>query len=96
MAGSEEDAGNKRFQTPQERKRLSRREWAEKKGFKHEAADFLLILSDFKDKDPNMSPSQFFQSEVVRHKGGLQLVDRLFNGFNNLWKLYDEMKAEGL
>lgn len=86
--------GNKRFPSPDERKRLTIKEWAKKKGLKDEAVEFLIILSDFKDRNPNISPSQFFQSEVVKRKGGLNKVDELFKGFKNLWKFYDEMMEE--
>lgn len=84
--------GKKRFPTPEERKRLGITEWAKKKGFGDDAVAFLLILRDFKNRNPDIGPEQFFKSEVVKRKGGLDKVRQVFNKIDNLWKLYDEMK----
>ena len=52
----------------------------------------MLILRDFKNRNPDLSADQFFKSYVVQRKGGLAKVRKRFNGLENLWKLYDEMK----
>lgn len=66
-----------------------------KKGFSDEAIDFLLILRDFKNRNPDLSADQFFKSYVVQRKSGLARVKQLFNGVEDLWELYDEMKEAG-
>jgi type I restriction enzyme R subunit len=87
--------GNKRFPTPEERRRDEVRAWAKRKGFSDEAVDFLLIFRDFKSRNPDLSADQFFKSYVVQRRGGLAKVKQLFNTIENLWKLYDEMKEAG-
>lgn len=87
--------GNKRFPTPEERRRNEIRQWGRQGGFSDEAIDFLLILRDFKNRNPSLSVDQFFKSYVVQRKGGLARVKQLFNNIENLWKLYDEMKEAG-
>lgn len=87
--------GNKRFPSPDERKRNEIRNWAKEKGLNDEAIDFLLILRDFKNRNPSLTAEQFFKSFVVQRRGGITRVKRLFSNIDNLWKLYDEMKEVG-
>lgn len=87
--------GNKRFPSPDERKRNEIRSWAKEKGFNDEAIDFLLILRDFKNRNPSLTAGQFFKGFLVQRRGGIAKVKRLFKSVDNLWKLYDEMKEAG-
>ena len=85
--------GKKRFLTLNERRREAIKGKIVDKGYSEDAADFILILWDFKQRNPGMTAEQFFKSELVRRKGGVGKIKQLFGDIKKFWEVYEEVKS---
>ncbi len=85
--------GKKQFPTLEERRREAIKRKAVDEGYSEEAADFVLILWDFKQRNPEMTAEQFFKSELVRRKGGIGKIKQIFGDVKKFWEVYEEVKS---
>ena len=85
--------GKKRFPTLEERRREAIKRKVLDAGYSEDAADFILILWDFKQRNPGMTTEQFFRSELVRRKGGVEKIKQLFGAIKKFWEVYEEVKG---
>lgn len=85
--------GKKRFPTLEERRREAIKRTVVDEGYSEDAADFILILWDFKQKNPEMTAEQFFKSELVRRKGGVGRINQIFGDIKKFWGIYEEVKG---
>jgi len=85
--------GKKRFPTLEERRREAIKKKVLDAGYSEDAADFILILWDFKQRNPGMTTEQFFRSELVRRKGGVEKIKQLFGAIKKFWEVYEEVKG---
>ena len=85
--------GKKRFPTLEERRREAIKRKVVDEGYSEDAADFILILWDFKRRNPGMTTEQFFRSELVRRKGGVGKIKQIFGDIKKFWEVYEEVKS---
>ncbi|MCW3130198.1 MAG: DEAD/DEAH box helicase family protein [Methanophagales archaeon] len=85
--------GKKRFPTLEERRREAIKRKVVDEGYSEDAADFILILWDFKRRNPGMTTEQFFKSELVRRKGGVGKIKQIFGDIKKFWEVYEEVKS---
>lgn len=85
--------GKKRFPTLEERRREAIKRKVLDAGYSEDAADFILILWDFKQRNPGMTTEQFFRSELVRRKGGVEKIKQQFGAIKKFWEVYEEVKG---
>jgi len=85
--------GEKRFLSPEERKRQAVICWAEEqKKLNNDQLEFFLILYDFKQKNPELTVQQLFKSQLLAYRGGLPKVKTLFGDLKSFLALYEEAK----
>ena len=84
--------GKERFPTLEERSREAIKRKVVDAGYSEDAADFILILWDFKQRNPRMTTGQFFKSELVRRKGGVGKIKQIFGDIKKFWEVYEEVK----
>lgn len=85
--------GKKRFPTLEERRREAITRKVVDEGYSEDAADFVLILWDFKQRNPEMTAEQFFKSELVRRKGGVGKINQIFGDIKKFWEVYEAVKG---
>lgn len=86
--------GKERFPTLEERRREAITRKVIDEGYSEDAADFILILWDFKQRNPGMTAEQFFKSELVRRKGGVGKIKQIFGDIKKFWEVYEEVEEE--
>ncbi|MCD6100055.1 MAG: DEAD/DEAH box helicase family protein [Candidatus Marinimicrobia bacterium] len=83
--------GRKSFPTPEERKRESLRKWLiDEKQIPEEGVDFIMIYVDFKNRNPELTLSQYMRSRIVDLKGGLIKIEEIFGSLENFKDLAEE------
>ena len=85
------------FLTSEERKARRRKafeKWAlETKGLNQNQVTLLLMLFDFKQANPNLTPVQLLRSQWLQYQGGLRRIEELFGSIDSLLTLYEEGKS---
>ena len=88
--------GRKSFPTPEERKRESLRKWLiDEKQIPEDGVDFIMIYVDFKNRNPEITLSQFMRSRIVDLKGGLVKIEEIFGSLENFKDLAEEAFRRG-
>lgn len=83
--------GRKSFPTPEERKRENLKKWLiDEKKLNEDGIDFIMIYVDFKNKNPELTLSQFMKSRIVDLKGGLVKIEEIFGSLENFKDLAEE------
>jgi len=83
--------GRKSFPTPEERKRENLKKWLSKEKKVPEAGiEFVLIYVGFKNRNPELTLSQFMKSRVVDLRGGLVKIEEIFGSIEDFKSLADE------
>lgn len=83
--------GKKTFPTPTERKRENIRRWLmEEKKISEEGMDFVMIYVDFKNRNPELTLSQYMKSNIVDLKGGLLKIEEIFGDIENFKEIAEE------
>lgn len=87
--------GEKHFPTADERKRAAVEQWARyTKKLSDEQRNLFLMLYDFKQKNPELTVDQLFNSQLLRYHGGLPRIKQLFGSLEALWQLSNEAQEE--
>lgn len=85
--------GEKRFKTIEEKNRDAVIYWLKEiKKFSDEKAEFLIILYDFKKRNPNLLFSQLAKSNLIQSKGGISKIETLFGSLENYMNYYNIME----
>ena len=85
--------GEKRFKTIEEKNRDAVIYWLKEiKKFSDEKVDFLIILYDFKKRNPNLLFSQLAKSNLIQSKGGISKIEKLFGSLENYMNFYNIME----
>ncbi len=83
--------GKKSFPTLEERKRESLKKWlTDDKQIPEDGVDFIMIYVDFKNRNPEITLSQFMRSRIVDLKGGLVKIEEIFGSLENFKDLAEE------
>jgi len=83
--------GRKSFPTLEERKRESLKKWlTDEKQIPEDGVDFIMIYVDFKNRNPEITLSQFMRSRIVDLKGGLVKIEEIFGSLENFKDLAEE------
>ncbi len=83
--------GRKSFPTLEERKRMSLKKWlTDEKQIPEDGVDFIMIYVDFKNRNPEITLSQFMGSRIVDLKGGLVKIEEIFGSLENFKDLAEE------
>ena len=83
--------GRKSFPTLEERKRESLKKWlTDEKQIPEDGVDFIMIYVDFKNRNPEITLSQFMGSRIVDLKGGLVKIEEIFGSLENFKDLAEE------
>lgn len=83
--------GKKTFPTSEERKRENLKIWLkEEKKIPDDGIDFVMIYIDFKNRNPELTLSQFIKSRIVDLKGGLPKIEEIFGSIENFKNLTEE------
>ena len=83
--------GRKSFPTLEERKRESLKKWlTDDKQIPEDGVDFIMIYVDFKNRNPEITLSQFMRSRIVDLKGGLVKIEEIFGSLENFKDLAEE------
>jgi len=83
--------GKKSFPTPEERRKENIRKWlTEEKKIPEEGVDFVMIYVDFKNRNPELTLSQYIRSRIVDLKGGLARIEEIFESIENFRELAEE------
>jgi len=85
--------GRKRFKTIEEKNRDAVIYWLKDiKKFDKEKMVFLMIYYDFKKNNPDLSLVQLASSEIVKDKGGIKRIEKVFGSLENFLKIYKTME----
>lgn len=86
--------GEQRFLTPEEKKTQAVEHWArQEKQLTEEQVELFLMLYDFKQKNPDLTVEQLFNSQLLTYRGGLPRVKSLFGDLQKFLDLYEEAKT---
>jgi len=67
------------------------RKWLiDEKQIPEEGVDFIMIYVDFKNRNPELTLSQYMRSRIVDLKGGLVKIEEIFGSLENFKDLAEE------
>nr|WP_280996308.1 DEAD/DEAH box helicase family protein [Marinitoga okinawensis]CAI4093956.1 Type I restriction modification system, restriction subunit R [Marinitoga okinawensis] len=85
--------GKKKFKSVEEKNRDAVKHWLEEiKKFNNEQIEFLMMYYDFKKRNPKLTYSQFANSQILQHKGGIDKIKLIFGSLDEFTKVYETMK----
>jgi type I restriction enzyme R subunit len=64
--------------------------WALEKGLNREQREMVLMVCDFKQANPDITPEQILRSQWLDQAGGVMRIKTLFGGFDSLMALAEE------
>jgi len=83
--------GKKTFPTTEERKRESLKKWLiDDKQISKDGVELIMVYVDFKNRNSNITLSQFMKSRIVDLKGGLIKIEEIFGNIKNFKDLAEE------
>lgn len=85
--------GKTRFKTVEEKNRDAViAHLKEKRCLNDEQLEFVMMYYDFKKRNPNLTFTQFSNSQLLQQKGGIARIKGLFGSLDKFVQLYDEIK----
>ncbi|MGC9101328.1 MAG: DEAD/DEAH box helicase family protein [Caldisericum sp.] len=86
--------GKTRFKTVEEKNRDAViAHLKEKKQLSDEQIYFVMMLYDFKKRNPDLTFTQFSNSQLLQQKGGIARIKGLFGSLDKFVQLYEEIKT---